>query len=117
MEANPPMHRRGFCLWFTGLSGSGKSTTADVLTVMLQEHGRQITVLDGDIVVVELKGQCGHAAQDRRHPRVLVPDLPLHDAQRFIEVQELQLRRVSRNRQKFGVDSVANCTGISCNSQ
>ena len=39
------------CIWFTGLSGAGKSTTADVLTVLLLEHGRQVTILDGDVVV------------------------------------------------------------------
>lgn len=49
-EAYPPAHRRGVCIWFTGLSGAGKSTTAEVLTSLLLEHGRQVTVLDGDVV-------------------------------------------------------------------
>ncbi len=42
-RAHPPRHRQGFCLWFTGLSASGKSTTADILTIRLLEHGRQVT--------------------------------------------------------------------------
>jgi sulfate adenylyltransferase len=64
-EAYPPRHRQGACIWFTGLSGSGKSTTADVLTVMLQEHGRQITVLDGDIVRTHLSKGLGFSKEDR----------------------------------------------------
>jgi sulfate adenylyltransferase len=46
----PPRHKQGFCIWFTGLSGSGKSTTAEVLTSLLLERGKQVTVLDGDVV-------------------------------------------------------------------
>ena len=65
MEANPPMHRRGFCLWFTGLSGSGKSTTADALVPMLLERGRQLTVLDGDVVRTHLSKGLGFSKEDR----------------------------------------------------
>jgi len=50
----PPRHQQGFCVWFTGLSGAGKSTTAEVLTSLLLERGRQVTVLDGDIVRTHL---------------------------------------------------------------
>ena len=39
----PPRHKQGVCIWFTGLSGSGKSTTAEILTSLLLERGRQIT--------------------------------------------------------------------------
>ena len=39
-EAYPPRHRQGVCIWFTGLSGAGKSTTAEVLTELLLESGR-----------------------------------------------------------------------------
>jgi sulfate adenylyltransferase len=49
-ETHPPRHRQGVCLWFTGLSGAGKSTTAEVLTILLLEHGRQVTLLNGDVV-------------------------------------------------------------------
>ncbi len=64
-DAYPPRHRQGFCIWFTGLSGSGKSTTADVLTVLLQELGRQVTVLDGDVVRTHLSRGLGFSAEDR----------------------------------------------------
>jgi sulfate adenylyltransferase len=50
----PPRHEQGMCLWFTGLSGSGKSTTAEILTSLLLERGRQVTLLDGDVVRTHL---------------------------------------------------------------
>jgi sulfate adenylyltransferase len=53
-ETYPPLYKQGACIWFTGLPNAGKSTTASVLTVLLQEHGRQITYLDGDVVRTHL---------------------------------------------------------------
>jgi sulfate adenylyltransferase len=64
-QAHPPRHRQGFCIWFTGLSASGKSTTAEILTVMLLERGRQVTVLDGDIVRTHLSKGLGFSREDR----------------------------------------------------
>ena len=64
-DARPPRHLQGACLWFTGLSGSGKTTTADLLTVMLLEQGRQVTVLDGDIVRTHLSKGLGFSQEDR----------------------------------------------------
>jgi sulfate adenylyltransferase len=64
-ETYPPRHRQGVCVWFTGLSGAGKSTTADVLTVLLLEHGRQVTVLDGDVVRTHLSKGLGFSREDR----------------------------------------------------
>jgi sulfate adenylyltransferase len=61
----PPRHKQGFCIWFTGLSGSGKSTTAEILTSLLLEHGRQITVLDGDVVRTHLSKGLGFSREDR----------------------------------------------------
>ena len=61
----PPRHKQGVCIWFTGLSGAGKSTTADVLTVLLQECGRQVTVLDGDVVRLNLSRGLGFSREDR----------------------------------------------------
>jgi sulfate adenylyltransferase len=61
----PPRHKQGFCIWFTGLSGSGKSTTAEVLTTLILEHGRQITVLDGDVVRTHLSKGLGFSKEDR----------------------------------------------------
>ena len=64
-EHNPPKHRQGVCIWFTGLSGSGKSTTAELLTGLIMEHGRQVTVLDGDIVRTHLSKGLGFSKEDR----------------------------------------------------
>ena len=64
-ETYPPRHRQGACIWFTGLSGAGKSTTSDVLTVLLLEHGRQVTVLDGDVVRTNLSKGLGFSREDR----------------------------------------------------
>jgi len=64
-EKHPPRHKQGFCIWFTGLSAAGKSTTAEILTALLQEHGRQVTVLDGDIVRTHLSRGLGFSKDDR----------------------------------------------------
>jgi sulfate adenylyltransferase len=64
-ESHPPRHRQGVCVWFTGLSGAGKSTTAEALTVLLLEHGRQVTVLDGDVVRTHLSSGLGFSKGDR----------------------------------------------------
>jgi sulfate adenylyltransferase len=58
-------HERGFCVWFTGLSGAGKTATADVLTALLMEHGRRMTVLDGDVVRTHLSKGLGFSREDR----------------------------------------------------
>lgn len=64
-ESYPPRHKQGVCIWFTGLSGSGKSTTAEILTQQLMEHGRQVTVLDGDVVRTHLSKGLGFSKEDR----------------------------------------------------
>ena len=64
-ETYPPRYRQGVCIWFTGLSGSGKSTTAEVLTVLMLEHGRQVTFLDGDVVRTHLSKGLGFGKEDR----------------------------------------------------
>jgi sulfate adenylyltransferase len=64
-QAYPPRTRQGVVIWFTGLSGSGKSTTADILTTMLQEYGRGATVLDGDVVRTHLSKGLGFSKEDR----------------------------------------------------
>ncbi|HEU4434723.1 MAG TPA: adenylyl-sulfate kinase, partial [Pyrinomonadaceae bacterium] len=64
-ETYPPRHKQGFCIWFTGLSAAGKSTTAEILTVLLQEFGRQVTLLDGDVVRNHLSRGLGFSKEDR----------------------------------------------------
>ena len=65
LEAHPPRHRQGFCIWFTGLSGAGKSTIAQHLVNLLQEYGRNPTVLDGDVVRTHLSKGLGFSKEDR----------------------------------------------------
>ena len=56
----------GVCVWFTGLSGAGKSTTAERLTTLLLEHGRSVvTLLDGDVVRTHLSKELGFSREDR----------------------------------------------------
>lgn len=64
-EVSPPRHAQGFCVWFTGLSGAGKSTVAEVLTILLLERGRHVTVLDGDVVRTHLSKGLGFSREDR----------------------------------------------------
>jgi sulfate adenylyltransferase len=64
-QNHPPRHQQGFCVWFTGLSGAGKSTIAELLTSLLLEHGRQVTLLDGDVVRTHLSRGLGFSREDR----------------------------------------------------
>jgi sulfate adenylyltransferase len=64
-DTYPPRHRQGVCVWFTGLSGAGKSTTAEVVTMLLLELGRQVTLLDGDVVRTHLSKGLGFSPDDR----------------------------------------------------
>jgi sulfate adenylyltransferase len=62
----PPRHRQGFTIFFTGLSGSGKSTIANVLRVkFLEMSGRPVTLLDGDIVRKHLSSELGFSREHR----------------------------------------------------
>lgn len=62
----PPTHKQGFTLFFTGLSGSGKSTIAQALMAKLMSHGkRNLTMLDGDIVRRMLASDLGFSKADR----------------------------------------------------
>ncbi len=64
-EVSVPRHKQGVCVWLTGLSGAGKSTIADLLTVLLMERGRQVTLLDGDVVRTNLSKGLGFSKEDR----------------------------------------------------
>jgi adenylylsulfate kinase len=55
----------GFCLWFTGLSGSGKSTIAGVVVDELRRRGRRVELLDGDEVRENLSAGLGFSKTDR----------------------------------------------------
>ncbi len=59
------MTHKGFTLWFTGLSGSGKTTVSEVLEKRLRELGAKVEVLDGDIVRTNLSKGLGFSKEDR----------------------------------------------------
>jgi sulfate adenylyltransferase len=61
-----PKHQQGFTLFFTGLSGAGKTTLAQALIATLMTHGkRNITLLDGDVVRRILANELGFSKTDR----------------------------------------------------
>jgi len=62
----PPRHKQGLTVFFTGLSGSGKSTIANVLlTKFLETGGRPVTILDGDLVRKHLSSELGFSKEHR----------------------------------------------------
>jgi sulfate adenylyltransferase len=65
-KTHPPRHRQGVVLFFTGLSGAGKSTIANALMVkMMEMGGRRVTLLDGDHVRKNLSSELGFSREHR----------------------------------------------------
>jgi adenylyl-sulfate kinase len=76
-ESDPTVHLRGgvgtrpehessgFTIWFTGLSGSGKSSIAAILERDLRDRGHKVEVLDGDVVRTHLSKGLGFSKEDR----------------------------------------------------
>ncbi|TCL08186.1 adenylylsulfate kinase /sulfate adenylyltransferase [Shimia isoporae] len=65
-KTKPPRSKQGFTVFFTGFSGSGKSTIANALMVKLMEMGgRPVTLLDGDIVRKNLSSELGFSKEHR----------------------------------------------------
>ncbi len=64
-SSGPAATPRGACIWFTGLSGSGKSTTAEALVPLLEARARTVTLLDGDVVRTHLTRELGFSKEDR----------------------------------------------------
>ena len=58
-------NERGFTLWFTGLSGAGKTTISEIVEQELRERGRKVEVLDGDVVRTNLSKGLGFSREDR----------------------------------------------------
>lgn len=59
------MTHKGFTLWFTGLSGTGKSTVSEILLARLREQGAKVELLDGDVVRTNLSKGLGFSKEDR----------------------------------------------------
>ena len=65
-KSRPPLNKRGLTIFFTGLSGSGKSTIANGLLIkLLEDGGRPVTLLDGDIVRTHLSSELGFSKEHR----------------------------------------------------
>tara|TARA_R110002096_G_scaffold74746_4_gene176954 strand:+ start:15635 stop:17347 length:1713 start_codon:yes stop_codon:yes gene_type:complete len=65
-KSRPPRAKQGFTVFFTGFSGSGKSTIANALMVKLMEMGgRPVTLLDGDLVRKNLSSELGFSKEHR----------------------------------------------------
>ncbi|MDZ4221407.1 MAG: adenylyl-sulfate kinase, partial [Patescibacteria group bacterium] len=73
----------GTVLWFTGLSGSGKSTIAQELAAILETQGKRVCVLDGDAVRAQFKVQLGFSREDIRENNRRIAELAKEEARRF----------------------------------
>jgi adenylyl-sulfate kinase len=63
--SQPPFSHQGFTLWFTGLSGAGKSTISGIIGKRLRAAGAKVEVLDGDVVRENLSKGLGFSKEDR----------------------------------------------------
>ena len=59
------MEKKGFTLWFTGLSGAGKTTLARLVEIELSARGHRVEVLDGDVIRTNLSKGLGFSKEDR----------------------------------------------------
>jgi phosphoadenosine phosphosulfate reductase len=64
-EVEPKEMHKGFTLWFTGMSGAGKSTISRLLELKLRQFGARVEVLDGDVVRTHLSKGLGFSKEDR----------------------------------------------------
>ncbi len=58
-------HDKGFCLWFTGLSGAGKTTISKLVEAELEQRRNRLEILDGDVVRENLSKGLGFSKEDR----------------------------------------------------
>ena len=64
-EAETKEMHKGFTVWFTGMSGAGKSTISRLLELKLRQFGARVEVLDGDVVRTHLSKGLGFSKEDR----------------------------------------------------
>jgi adenylylsulfate kinase len=59
------MNNKGFTVWFTGLSGAGKTTVSQLVAEEIRKRGRNVEILDGDVVRTHLSKGLGFSKEDR----------------------------------------------------
>ncbi|MGC8834226.1 MAG: adenylyl-sulfate kinase, partial [Armatimonadota bacterium] len=59
------MNNKGFTVWFTGLSGAGKTTISQLVAEEIRRRGRNVEILDGDVVRTHLSKGLGFSKEDR----------------------------------------------------
>lgn len=81
-QANEKPQSLGVCVWFTGLHGTGKSSTAAVLTSLIQRERRTVTLLDGDVLRTSISHKLGYGRADRethiRHIGFIASEIVRH---------------------------------------
>lgn len=77
MEKSIEGSKRSVVIWFTGLSGSGKSTIAAKLKETLEAQGKQVAVIDGDDIRKEKHAHLGFSREDIRENNRLIAELAL----------------------------------------
>ncbi len=94
-ELSPPLEKRGFAIFFTGLSGSGKTTITSALIEKLQSvlPTRRMTILDGDVVRTHLSKELGFSVKVR-HSSSWQPPSPSSHTPVFLARLSRRLRAV-----------------------
>ncbi len=77
------VQRQGMVLWFTGLSGSGKTTIANELKRVLEARGTRVAVLDGDTIREQFRIQLGFSREDIRENNRRIAELAKEESSRF----------------------------------
>ncbi len=82
-RGNSKQQQQGVCIWFTGLHGSGKSSTASVLTTLLRAQRRTVTLLDSDVLRTNMGQKLGYSRADRethiRHIGFIASEIVRHE--------------------------------------
>ena len=95
---------RGFTLWFTGLSGAGKTTIAEIVEKELRERGRRVEVLDGDIVRTNLSKGLTFSREDRNTNVLRTAQIGLHQpgfTHLTLSSEEARLINTHRNLERY----------------
>ena len=79
----------GLVLWFTGLSGSGKTTIAEALKVELEKNGKRVTIIDGDVVRNTINKHLGFSREDLIENNRVMAELARQDIADYVLVPKI----------------------------